>query len=67
MVLHQWCAVDDGSDQQTTSYLTGNDFTAYIIESQDGYFYCESGIQWLHAVPIEIRAITYAEAIFMTS
>ena len=60
-----WCAVDDESDQQATSNLNGNDFTAYIVKFQNGYFYCDGGMQWLYAVPIKVRAITYSEAIFI--
>jgi hypothetical protein len=62
-----WCAVDDESDQQATSYLKGNDFTAYIVKFQNGYFYCDGGMEWLYAVPIKIRAITYTEALFITT
>ena len=62
-----WCAVGDESDQQATSYLKGNDFTAYIVKFQNGYFYCDGGMEWLYAVPIKIRAITYTEALFITT
>ena len=62
-----WCAVDDESDQQATSYLKGNDFTAYIVKFQNVYFYCDGGMEWLYAVPIKIRAITYTEALFITT
>lgn len=60
-----WCAVGDESDQQATSYLTGNDFTAYIVKFQNGYFYCDGGMEWLYAVPIKMRPLTYAEALFI--
>jgi len=60
-----WCAVGDESDQQATSDLNGNDFTAYIVEFRNGYFYCDGGMQWLYAVPIKIRPLTYEEARFI--
>ena len=59
-----WCAVDDNSDKQATSNLNGNDFTAYIVKYQNGYFYCDGGMQWLYAVPIKIVPLTDIEVIF---
>ena len=58
-----WCAVSDESDQEATSDLQGNDFTAYIVEFKNGYFYCDGGMQWSYAVPIKITPIKYTEAI----
>ena len=49
-----WCAIDDDSDEQAITDLTGNDFTAYIVDFRDGFFYCTGGMQWLYAVPIKI-------------
>ena len=60
-----WCAVGDESDQETMSYLSGNDFTAYIVEFKNGCFYCSGGMPWLHAVPIKIVPIKYTEAIYI--
>lgn len=60
-----WCAVDDESDQQAISDLNGNDFTAYISKFQNGYFYCDGGMQWSYAVPIKIVPIKYTEAIYI--
>ena len=57
-----WCAVDDESDQKATSDLNGNDFTACIVKFQNGYFYCDGGMQWLYALPIKIRPLTSKEA-----
>ena len=54
-----WCAVSDESDQQATTDLYGNDFTAYIVKSQNGYFYCNCGMQWLYAVPVKIVPMTF--------
>ena len=59
-----WCAVGDNSDKQATSNLNGNDFTAYIVKYQNGYFYCDGGMQWLYAVPIKIVPLTDIEVIF---
>ncbi len=59
-----WCAVDDSSDQEAMSNLTNNDFTARIESMKDDFFYCTGGMAWLCAVPIKIRALTYAEAGF---
>lgn len=39
----------------------GNDFTAYIVAFEDGYFYCTGGMQWLYAVPIQINEIVHQE------
>ena len=58
-----WCAVSDESDQEAISDLYGNDFSAFIVKSQNGYFYCDGGRQWLYAVPIKIIPMTYTEAI----
>ena len=58
-----WCAVSDESDQEATSDLYGNDFIAYIVKSQNGYFYCDGGMQWLYAVPVKIIPMTYTEVI----
>ncbi|WP_413501617.1 hypothetical protein [Psychrobacter maritimus] len=60
-----WCAVSDESDQEAISDLNGNDFTAYIVKSQNGYFYCNGGMQWSYAVPIKIIPIKYTEAIYI--
>ena len=60
-----WCAVGDESDQETMSYLSGNDFTAYIVEFKNGCFYCSGGMPWLHAVPIKIVPTKYTEAIYI--
>ena len=60
-----WCAVGDESDQQAVSDLNGNDFTAYIVKFQNGYFYCDGGMQWSYAVPIKIVPIKYTEAIYI--
>ena len=60
-----WCAVSDESDQQAISDLNGNDFTAYISKFQNGYFYCDGGMQWSYAVPIKIVPLKYTEAIFI--
>lgn len=59
-----WCAVDDESDQQAISDLNGNEFTAYIVKFQNGYFYCDGGMQWLYAVPIKISQVMESETIF---
>ncbi len=52
-----WCAISDESDEQAMVENDGNDFTAYIVAFEDGYFYCTSGMQWLYAVPIKIEEI----------
>ena len=59
-----WCAIADESDQQATNDLNGNDFTAYIVKFQNGYFYCDGGMQWLYAVPIKISQVMESETIF---
>ena len=60
-----WCAVSDESDQEAISDLHGNDFTAYIVKFQNGYFYCDGGMQWSYAVPIKIIPIKHTEAIYI--
>ena len=62
-----WCDVDvdDDSDQQETSDIKGNHFTAYVVKFQNGYFYCDGDMEWLYAVPIKISTITHTEAIFI--
>lgn len=59
------CYVDDESDQQATSDIKGNHFTAYFVKFQNGYFYCDGGMEWLYAVPIKISTITHTETIFI--
>ena len=56
-----WCAIDDDSDEQAITDLNGNDFMAYVVAFKDGFFYCTSGMQWLHAVPIKIVPVTHPE------
>ncbi|MBO1530008.1 hypothetical protein J3492_02125 [Psychrobacter sp. F1192] len=57
-----WCAVSDDSDEEAMTDHDGNDFTAYIVAFEDGYFYCTAGMQWLYAVPIRIHEIVHQEA-----
>lgn len=64
---HIWCAVSDESDEEAITDLNGNDFTAYIVKSENGYFYCSGGMQWLHAVPIKIKQITSQEVRFINT
>jgi hypothetical protein len=52
-----WCAVCDESDKQAMMDQCGNDFTAYIVSFNDGYFYCSAGMPWSYAVPIKISAV----------
>ena len=52
-----WCAVDDESDKQAMMDNDGNDFTAYIVAFENGYFRSDGGMQWLYAVPIKIEEI----------
>ncbi|WP_201595188.1 hypothetical protein [Psychrobacter vallis] len=56
-----WCAVCDESDEQAMMDHYGNDFTAYIMSFQNGYFYCSAGMPWSFAVPIQISAVTEHE------
>ena len=58
-----WCAMDDDSDEQAMTDLSGNDFMAYVVAFKDGFFYCTGGMPWLHAVPIKIVPITHLEAV----
>ena len=58
-----WCAIDDESDEQAMSDLSGNDFTAYIVSFKDGSFYCAGGRSWLCAVPIKISEVIESELI----
>lgn len=59
-----WCAIDDESDEQAMTNLSGNDFMAHIVAFEDGGFYCTGGMQWLYAVPIKIVPITQHELNF---
>lgn len=52
-----WCAVDDESDEQAMMDNDGNDFTAYIVAFENGYFHSDGGMQWLCAAPIKIEEI----------
>jgi hypothetical protein len=52
-----WCAVDDESDEQAMMDNDGNDFTAYIVAFEKGYFHSDGGMRWLYAVPIKIEEI----------
>lgn len=56
-----WCAISDDSDEEAMTDHDGNDFTAYIVAYEDGYFYCTGGMRWLHAVPIKINEIVHQE------
>lgn len=60
-----WCAIADDSDEQAMSDLNGNDFLAYIVAFNDGFFYCTGGMQWSYAVPIKIIPIKHTEAIYI--
>ena len=59
-----WCAIDDESDEQAMTDLSGNDFMAHIVAFEDGFFYCAGGMQWLHAVPIKIVPIAQHELVY---
>lgn len=52
-----WCAIGDENDQETMAGHDGNDFTAYIVAFNEGYFYCTGGMPWLSAVPVKLIMI----------
>ena len=56
-----WCAIDDESDEQAMTDLSGNDFMTHVVAFEDGFFYCTGGMRWLCAVPIKIVPSTYHE------
>ena len=56
-----WCAVADDSDEEAMEDLANNDFTAFIVSSQENCFFCTGGMEWRFAVPIKIVAVTASE------
>ena len=58
-----WCAVADDSDEEAMEDLANNDFTAFIVSSQENCFFCTGGMEWRFAVPIKIVALTASEVI----
>lgn len=59
-----WCAVSDISDEDAIDDQADNDFTACIVNFEEGQFYCNADRTWLYAVPIEISELTQDEAGF---
>ena len=57
-----WCTVADDSDEEAMEDLANNDFTAFIVSSQENCFFCTGGMEWRFAVPIKIVAVTASEA-----
>ena len=39
-----WCTIDDDSDQQAITDLSGNYFMAHVVAFKNGFFYCTGGM-----------------------